>query len=184
MKKRVFEKIWSFLLTLCFMGLVWKIAIFAAKLRLANSNCSWFTMDTSLRSKLDICLDWAIAFRKLPLERLLILPWKRGGVSKLAKIAFFLNFGPQNEFQFPVHVLRNEWVSTYFRDFWHVFLGSFWAIIQLFSMSIFFPDVRGAAPPSNPGKQRGAHPPSGTPQCFIFVGSASKKWSTFCHNTW
>ena len=107
-----------FVLFLYFMWLVWKIAIFTAKLHLANSNCSWFTMDASLRWKLDICLDWAIAFHKPPLERTLMLPWKRWGVSKLAKITFFLEFWTSTWISNSCTCLK-EWVRV------HVFHGFF-----------------------------------------------------------
>ena len=39
--------------------------------------------------------------------------------------------------------------------------------------------VRGAAPLSNRGIQRGAYPPSGTPLCILLVGKGAEKKAQF-----
>ena len=84
------------ILTLSPIGIFKKSAVFKAERPLAISNCSRFLLDGALDLKLGINVHWAIAFQNQALKFQKMLLRKRGGVSKLPKIAIFLAFLPQN----------------------------------------------------------------------------------------
>ena len=134
----------TFLLTHYFIGLYLKMAIFIALSGLASWNCSCFIIDGSLASKFGRSVTWAIVFQKWPFDNRSKLLLKRGGVSKLAKIAICLKFDQKlisGSCKFSNWVVRNKnFTEPRSMLSWHHFLKCLWPRL-FFQCSIFCTNI-------------------------------------------
>ena len=153
--------------------------VFAEKPPLASSNCHKTVKNASIVIKLGISVDWSIDFVTACSMLNLLLPWQRGGISKVPKITilhrFFHSKLISKRYYFLLDGVRDKGFSTLITCCLKINQRPFPASHK---SKFFLSDEGGQAPLQTPW-QRGAHPPSGTPLRYLFDGGRRRKRGQF-----
>ena len=153
--------------------------VFSEKPPLTSSDCYKTMKNASIVIKLGINVDWAIVFQTACSMINFLLPWQRGGVSKLPKTVIlhwiFFSKWISNCYTFLIDLLRVKGFSVLVKCYLRIILRPFPAS----QMSNFFLSDEGGFAPLQTPWQRGAHPPFGTPLTYLFHGGRRRKRTQF-----
>ena len=167
------------LLTHCFMRFFWKLPIFTDKLPVASSNSYKTMKNAPIVIKLGTNVDWNVAFQKSHKMLNFLLPWQRGGISKLAKI-LILRWFFSSKLNSKCYNFLMDWVRVKgFSGLIKCYLRSNARPFSAFQKcKIFLGDEGGFRPPSNPLIQGGS-PPLKTPLVHRFHWGRRRKSGHF-----